>query len=218
MNSATWFVGIVLVLCLTAATDKAASQQANETRPGYVQCGIGKHPTPVPIFEHPCKSNPVGELKCGESVDVVSRDGPWLRVRTADGSERYLGFLSVSQSKKKFLPVDLPAPSGPYTLDCSAFWQQPPAQPGTHGPIMLYQPDPEYSDQARREHIEGIVVMSLTVGTDGMVHDVVVTKSLGHGLDEMAVAAVKKWRFDPAAQDSKPIPARVTVDMNFRFH
>ena len=210
-------VGIVLVLRLTTATDQAASQQPHETRHGYVQCGMGKHPSPVPIFEHPCKPQPVGELRCGESVDVVSRDGPWLNIRTANGSERYVGVTSVSQSKKNFLPMDLPAPSGPYIPDCSAFWQQPPAQPGTHRPIVLYHPDPDYSDEARRDSIEGTVVMSLTVGTDGIPHDVVVTKSLGHGLDEMAVATVKQWRFDPAAEDSKPIPALIKVHVDFRL-
>jgi TonB family protein len=218
MYSGTWFVGVLLALNLTIAREQAASQQPNETRHGYVQCAIEKHPAPVPVFEHPCKPNPVGELKCGESVDVISRDGPWLKVRIPDGSERYLGILSVSQSNKKFLPMDLPVPSGRYTLDCSAFWKQPPAQPGTHPPKLLYDPEPEYSDKARRDHIEGIVVMSLTVGTDGMAHDVLVTKSVGHGLDEMAVATVKRWRFDPAAKDSKPIPARITVNVNFRFY
>jgi TonB family protein len=206
MNSAKWFFGIVLVLRLTTTTDDAASQ-----------CDAKKNPPLVPVFEHPCKPKPVGELKCGDPVEVIGRDGPWLKIRSADGFERYVGVTSVSQSKKKFLAIDLPAPPGPYVRDCGAFWQQPPGQPGTHRPIPLYRPEPEYSDEARNAHIQGSVEVSLTVGTDGIAHDIVVTKSLGHGLDEKALTAIRQWRFDPAAEDGKPIPALIKVAVSFRL-
>jgi TonB family protein len=218
MKAAKWFFGIVLVIRLITTTDNAASQEPNGTRHGYVDCGVAKHSQLVPVFEHPCKSKPALEMRCGEPLELISRDGPWLKIKTADGSEKYIGFTSVSQSKKKFLAIDLPAPPGPYALDCSASWQQPPGQPGTHRPIVLYRPDPEYSDEARNAHIRGTVELSLTVGTDGIAHDIVVTKSLGHGLDEKALAAVRQWRFDPAAEDSKLIPALIKVRVDFRLY
>lgn len=215
MNSAKWFFGIALVLRLTTATNDAVAQALVETRHGYVQCGGKKNPPPVPVFEHPCKPKPVGELKCGEPVEVISRDGPWLKIRGADGFERYLGVTSVSQSKKKFLAIDLPAPPGPYVRDCSAFWQQPPGQPGTHAFIPLYSPQPEYSVEARNAKMQGSVVVSFTVGTDGIAHDIVVRRSLGHGLDEKALAAIRQWRFDPAVEDGKPVPAQGSVEFSF---
>jgi TonB family protein len=218
MSSGKWLLGIVLILRLTA-TDDSVAQALNEPRHGYVQC-TGKKPSPIPVFENPCNPNWVGELKCGEAVEAVSRDGPWLKIRMADGSERYIGAASVSQSKKKFLAIDLPVPPGPYIQDCSAFrpTQAGTKQTGTHRPIPLYRPDAEYSDEARQSHIQGSVELSLTVGTDGIAHDIVVTKSLGHGLDENALAVVQRWRFDPATEDGKPIPARITIEVTFHFY
>ena len=211
MRSGKWLLGIVLILHLTAK-EHSAAQALNEPRHGYVRCGVAKNPSPVPLFENPCNPNWVGELKCGESVEVIGRDGPWLKIRGADGSERYIGAAFVSQSKKKFLAIDLPAPPGPYVPDCNG---SEPKQPNTHRPIPLYRPDPEYSDEARQAHIKGSVELSLTVGTDGIARDIVVTKSLGHGLDENALAAVRHWKFDPAAEDGKPIPMRITVEVTF---
>jgi protein TonB len=61
------------------------------------------------------------------------------------------------------------------------------------------------------------VEVSFTVGIDGIAHDIVVTKSLGHGLDEKALAAVRQWRFEPAAEDGKPIPAPGKAAFSFQL-
>jgi TonB family protein len=58
--------------------------------------------------------------------------------------------------------------------------------------------DPEYSDEAYTAKREGTVVLSLVVQKDGTATDVRAVRSLGLGLDEKAVAAVKNWRFRPA--------------------
>jgi TonB family protein len=42
-----------------------------------------------------------------------------------------------------------------------------------------------------------------------------VKKSLGYGLDERAIEAVKKWKFSPGKKDGKPVPVDVTVLVNF---
>lgn len=207
----TCFLTAIVAVQGTTVADDSAKKQTDLQR-GYVQCGIGKNRSPVLVFEHPCKPQPVGELKCGDSVEMFSRDGPWLKIRSADGAERYIGVASVSKSRKKFLPIDLPAPPGPYIPDCSAFW---PKQSGTHRPIPHYSPDPEYPEEARRHKISGSVLLSLTVGTDGIAHDVTVTKSLGHGFDENAVRSIQEWRFEPAAENGKPVPARITVEVDF---
>jgi len=156
---------------------------------------------------------PVGKIQCGEPVEVLTRKGPFFKMRTGDGSERFISVTSVSQSKKKFVAIDLPYVPWPDAADCSAFHQM---QGGTHRPITIYSPAPEYSEEARSARISGSVGLSLTVGVDGIAHDVEVTKSLGHGLDEKAVAAVQKWKFDPAAENGKPVPARIAVEVDFR--
>ncbi len=86
---------------------------------------------------------------------------------------------------------------------------------GVSAPKAINAPDPSYSDEARRASVGGIVVLHAIVGTDGRVTDVKVVRSLGMGLDEKAVEALRLWTFDPAKKDGKPVSAQVTVEMSF---
>jgi hypothetical protein len=60
--------------------------------------------------------------------------------------------------------IDLPFVPWPNAGDCSAFRER---QGGTHRPIPLYSPEPEYSDKARSAKISGSVELSVAVGVDG---------------------------------------------------
>ena len=60
--------------------------------------------------------------------------------------------------------------------------------------------------------------MSLTVGTDGFAHDLRVARSLGYGLDESAMQAVKRWKFKPAKSQGKPVPAKINIEVPFNYH
>ena len=93
-----------------------------------------------------------------------------------------------------------------------------PTELPTHSPFALYNPDPEYPEEGRRANVSGTVQLSLTVGIDGLAHDVAVTKPLGHGFDEQAVRSVQEWRFEPAAENGKPVAAQITVEVSFRIY
>jgi TonB family protein len=43
-------------------------------------------------------------------------------------------------------------------------------------------------------------------------------RPLGYGLDELAVEAVKKWTFKPGKSSGKPVPAKITIEVPFRYH
>ena len=88
---------------------------------GYVDCSSGDKHVRTPVFSDPCISQPLETLSCGKQVIVLGREGPWLRILATDGSEQYIGVTSVSQKKGHFVALDLPAPPGPYTQDCTAF-------------------------------------------------------------------------------------------------
>ena len=84
-------------------------------------------------------------------------------------------------------------------------------------PRAKHSPKPQYTKQALREGIQGVVLVQAVVGTDGRPHDIAVVRSLGYGLDEKAVDAVKKWRFHPAiGRDGKPVAAPVTIEIAFQ--
>jgi len=85
-------------------------------------------------------------------------------------------------------------------------------------PHLTYSPEPEYSKQARKKKYQGTCVLAVIVGSDGQPHDIQVTRSLGMGLDEKAIEAVKKWKFDPARKAGKPVATKITVQVNFRLY
>ena len=89
---------------------------------------------------------------------------------------------------------------------------------GVSAPKALFTPDPEYSEEARKVRHQGTVVLWVVVGPDGRPHDVRVQRSLGLGLDEKAMEAVRQWKFDPARKDGQPVAVMISVEVNFRLY
>ena len=88
---------------------------------------------------------------------------------------------------------------------------------GVTAPKGISMPQPEYTDEARRKKINGTVLLSIVVGTDGNVREAEVTKSLDKGLDKQSVKTVKAWTFQPATKDGQPVPVRMDVEVTFRI-
>jgi protein TonB len=74
-----------------------------------------------------------------------------------------------------------------------------------------------YPDEARRAGIEGDVPVEIVVDARGAVIDARAVRHVGYGLDEAAVAAVRRWRFTPAQKDGRAVRVRMTCDVAFRF-
>jgi TonB family protein len=89
---------------------------------------------------------------------------------------------------------------------------------GVSAPRILYAPDPDYSEEARKAKYQGTVVLWVVVGPDGRPRDVRVQRSLGLGLDEKAMEAVKSWKFEPARKDGQPVAVQINVEVNFRLY
>jgi TonB family protein len=82
-------------------------------------------------------------------------------------------------------------------------------------PIVIYQANPEYSQQAKAAKFSGNVEVYLWVDTNGRPSHIRVVKGVGMGLDEKAVQAVRQYRFEPATLDGKPVPVDLYIDVNF---
>jgi protein TonB len=89
---------------------------------------------------------------------------------------------------------------------------------GVSAPKAVYAPDPEYSEEARKAKYQGTCVLWLIVGPDGRPRDIKIARTLGLGLDEKAIEAVKTWRFDPAMKDGKPVAVQINVEVSFRLY
>jgi periplasmic protein TonB len=89
---------------------------------------------------------------------------------------------------------------------------------GVSAPRALNTPDPDYSEEARKAKYQGTVVLWLVVDPAGRPRDVKVARSLGMGLDQKAIEAVRKWTFEPAMKDGKPVAVQINVEVNFRLY
>jgi periplasmic protein TonB len=89
---------------------------------------------------------------------------------------------------------------------------------GVSAPRALETPDPEYSEEARKAKYQGVVVLWLVVGPDGKPRDIRVSRPLGMGLDQKAIEAVQRWRFEPAMKDGRPVAVQINVEVNFRLY
>jgi protein TonB len=91
---------------------------------------------------------------------------------------------------------------------------------GVSAPKAIFQPEAEFSDEARRAKYEGTVVVTLIVDANGNPQNVHVTRTLGMGLDEKAVEAVQKYKFKPAVDQKtgKGVPVMVSVEVRFRLY
>ena len=88
---------------------------------------------------------------------------------------------------------------------------------GVTAPVLTYSRDPEYAESARTHRLEGLVVLSIVVGTDRKAHDIKVTRPLGDGLDEKAVEAVQDWHFKPATKDGQAVAVLISVELQFHL-
>jgi periplasmic protein TonB len=89
---------------------------------------------------------------------------------------------------------------------------------GVTVPQVIYNPEPSFSDEARKAKQQGVVQLLLVVGKDGRTYDIRVAQSLGMGLDEKAIEAVRQWRFKPATLNGQPVATRIAVEVDFHLY
>ena len=89
---------------------------------------------------------------------------------------------------------------------------------GVSPPRQIYAPEPEFSEEARKAKYQGVCTLGLIVGTDGRPSNIRVLASLGMGLDEKAIEAVKNWKFEPAMKDGHPVRVEIAVEVDFHLY
>ncbi|HLK63909.1 MAG TPA: TonB family protein [Bryobacteraceae bacterium] len=88
---------------------------------------------------------------------------------------------------------------------------------GISAPVVLSKTDPAYTEEARAAKYQGTVLLGVEIGPDGKAQNVQVVRSLGLGLDEKAIEAVKQWRFKPGMKDGQPVTVQANIEVNFRL-
>jgi len=87
---------------------------------------------------------------------------------------------------------------------------------GVTAPSVIYKTVPEYSEEARRAHVSGTVVLSTVISPEGYPQEIQVVRGIGSGLDENAILTLSKWRFQPGVKDGRSVAVQASIEVNFR--
>jgi TonB family protein len=77
--------------------------------------------------------------------------------------------------------------------------------------------EPDSNEFAQAHGVAGMAQYHAVIGTDGKVGEVAVSRPIGFGLDENAVAAIRKASFQPAIKDGKPVAVMLDLNVSFRI-
>ncbi|HEY6412260.1 MAG TPA: energy transducer TonB [Edaphobacter sp.] len=88
---------------------------------------------------------------------------------------------------------------------------------GVSAPVLMYQVEPEFSEQARKAKMSGNVLVNLWVDERGIPSHARVLRGIGMGLDEKALEAVKQYRFKPALENGRPVLVELNVEVTFQI-
>ncbi|MBC7420670.1 MAG: energy transducer TonB [Bdellovibrio sp.] len=75
-----------------------------------------------------------------------------------------------------------------------------------------------FTEDARKNNIDGPVLLELIIDQAGKVHAVVVVSGPGYGLNEAAVKAVKEFLFKPARIGEKPVAVKIRYTYRFKLN
>ena len=85
-------------------------------------------------------------------------------------------------------------------------------------PRVIAKPEPQYTEQARRDQVTGTVVLRVVFSSSGQVTNIQAVQKLGGGLTEKAIAAARQIRFLPAMRNGQPVSMYMQLEYNFNLY
>ena len=83
--------------------------------------------------------------------------------------------------------------------------------------LLLHRVEPEYPNIAITMHLSGTVQLRAIIGTDGAIQNIQVVSG-NPILANAAVAAVKRWRYQPTRLSGKPVEVETLITVQFSMH
>jgi TonB family protein len=133
----------------------------------------------------------------------------WHLTKNLAGSSRQ---VSISFSLPDSTPIPPPPPAAAGGARGAVYR----VEGGVTAPVLLYKTQPDYTEEARKARYQGTVLLYIEVDPSGKATNIRVQRSLGLGLDEKAIEAVRQWKFKPGTKDGIPVPVSATIEVNFR--
>jgi TonB family protein len=89
---------------------------------------------------------------------------------------------------------------------------------GVNAPVEItFKPRPDYTDEGRKQKVNGEVRLEVLFKSDGRVRVIRVLQGLGYGLDEQAVKAAEQIKFKPALHEGQPTDSMALVHIIFEL-
>jgi TonB family protein len=83
-------------------------------------------------------------------------------------------------------------------------------------PVAIREVDPGYPLELMKENVQGTVMLSAVIRSDGSVGEVYILRGVDDGLDAYASAALSRWQFRPATRNGDPVALQTVVMIPFR--
>lgn len=84
--------------------------------------------------------------------------------------------------------------------------------------MIVYKPEPGYTEEARRKRVSGGIRLRAVISADGTVNDITPVTWLPNGLTERAIRAARQTRFFPARKDGQPVSQYITLEYYFNVY
>ena len=83
---------------------------------------------------------------------------------------------------------------------------------------ILSRPEPQYTEEARKNNVSGTVILRAIFSASGQVTNIVAVQRLPDGLTEKAIAAARQIRFVPAQKDGRAVSQHIRLEYNFNLY
>ncbi|HKZ03796.1 MAG TPA: TonB family protein [Pyrinomonadaceae bacterium] len=83
---------------------------------------------------------------------------------------------------------------------------------------VLSKPEPQYTEEARKNQITGTVVLRAVFNSGGQVTNIRAVSGLPYGLTERAIAAARLIKFSPAMKDGRAVSMYIQLEYNFNLY
>lgn len=111
-------------------------------------------------------------------------------------------------------PGNAGAGAGGTTAGCNVSYR---VGDGVTAPVLITRPTPDYTDEARKARIAGVVAIQAVVRKNGSLGSAKVIRKLGYGLDEAALNTItRNWKFKPGMLNGAPVDVQTDIEIVFR--
>ncbi|HEV7842477.1 MAG TPA: energy transducer TonB, partial [Pyrinomonadaceae bacterium] len=83
---------------------------------------------------------------------------------------------------------------------------------------ILSRPEPQYTEEARRNQVTGTVVLRAVFSAGGAVTNIKAVKGLPDGLTEKAISAARQIKFVPAQKEGRNVSQYIQIEYNFNLY